>query len=312
MAHFAMSSLNLNDPTGKQSQQATATSSEVAAPTVQSRRAFGGAPRTGTPRPSETGTSSQTMVENAGPRLNPGLNGLSDMTVQNIAGRILPNHTAESFDSAWFLSLQISHIKAELSVLEDDDPRADELRWKQIEMCTTYHSLAKGINDTLSRPKPPERHTNKLAERVKACLSETFRGKEGTWLKSQDLADHSHLTGAMLPLEVFVRGLIQDGCSIFKFASEKPVIDKPRYRSWLSPFVRYAVQVGLRILMSSAMVIPVAAAKLWSLSPEVQVAMHAATVIVCQIAALGMVRDLDSQMLLTMTAASIIAEMLGM
>lgn len=63
-----MSSSNASDHAGSQSQQGTATSSEVVAPTLQSRRGFGGTPRTDTPRPSVTVASSQTMVENAGVR----------------------------------------------------------------------------------------------------------------------------------------------------------------------------------------------------------------------------------------------------
>jgi hypothetical protein len=63
--------------------------------------------------------------------------------------------------------------------------------------------------------------------------------------------------------------------------------------------------------MLAAMIMPIAAKKLWGLSPEAQVVMHAVTVIIFHFTTVGVVREMDSQMLLTMTVASIIAEILS-
>lgn len=76
-------------------------------------------------------------------------------------------------------------------------------------------SLANNANKTFSLPKPEDRDINRLHKLANDALSSSFKGAEGPWLNRQDLNDHSHLTGAMLPFEVYAHGLVQNTHKIF-------------------------------------------------------------------------------------------------
>lgn len=70
--------------------------------------------------------------------MDPGLDGTAKMMVQNTSGRIIPNHTAETMSSMWFLSHEIDKFQREAANLPEHDPRWNKLKYKLAHITTTY------------------------------------------------------------------------------------------------------------------------------------------------------------------------------
>lgn len=61
----------------------------------------------------------------------PGLQGLTQMLVQNKSMRILPNHTKETFGCLISISRMVDKLEEEKNELTDDSPRKKDISLEQ-------------------------------------------------------------------------------------------------------------------------------------------------------------------------------------